>query len=93
MAQLNIGEALKIFLDNSKLKSGVRAVQIESVWEEVMGKTVARYTDKIQLINTTLFVYTSEAALKQELLYLKSKMIERINEVLHENVITDVVIK
>ncbi len=93
MAQLHIGEALKKFLDSSKLKSGVRAVQIEGVWEEVMGKTIARYTDKIQLINTTLFVYTSEGSLKQELLYLKPKIIERINEVMHEKVITDVIIK
>jgi hypothetical protein len=93
MAQLHIGEALRKFLDSSKLKSGVRAVQIEGVWEEVMGKTIARYTDKIQLINTTLFVYTSEGSLKQELLYLKPKIIERINEVMHEKVITDVIIK
>ena len=93
MAQLHIGEALKKFLDSSKLKSGLRAVQIESIWEEVMGKTIARYTDKIQLINTTLFIYTSEGALKQELIYQKLKIIERINEALHENVITDVIIK
>jgi hypothetical protein len=93
MAQLNIGEALKIFVDNSKLKTGLRAVQIESVWEEVIGKTIARYTDKIQLINTTLFIYTSEGALKQELIYQKPKIIERINEALHENVVTDVIIK
>jgi hypothetical protein len=93
MAQLNISEALKIFLDSSKLKAGLRAVQIESVWEEVMGKTIAHYTDKIQLINTTLFIYTSEGALKQELIYQKPKIIERINEALHENVVTDVIIK
>ena len=90
---MHIGEALKKFLDSSKLKSGIRAVQIEDVWEEVMGKTIARYTDKIQLINTTLFIYTSEGALKQELLYLKPKIIERINEALHENVVTEVIIK
>jgi hypothetical protein len=93
MAQLHIGEALKKFLDSSKLKHGVKAVQIEGVWEEVMGKTIARYTDKIQLINTTLFVYTSEGSLKQELIYLKPKIIERINEVMHEKAITDVIIK
>ena len=93
MAQMQIGEALRDFLNKSKLKNGLRAVQIESIWEEVMGKTITRYTDKIQIINTTLFIYTSVGALKQELSYQKPKIIERINEALHEKVITDVVIK
>jgi hypothetical protein len=93
MGQMHIGEALKSFLNKSNLKSGIRAVQIETVWEDVMGKTIARYTDKIQIINNTLFIYTSVGALKQELIYQKPKIIERVNEALHEKVITDVVIK
>ncbi|MEP6682592.1 MAG: DUF721 domain-containing protein [Parafilimonas sp.] len=93
MSEMHIGEALKKFLNKSNLKSGVRAVQIETVWEDVMGKTIARYTDKIQIINNTLFIYTSVAALKQELVYQKPKIIQRVNEALHEKVITDVVIK
>ncbi|MFT4154616.1 DUF721 domain-containing protein [Parafilimonas sp.] len=93
MAQLQLGDALKEFLNRSKLKAGLRAVQIEGIWEDVMGKTIARYTDKIQIINNTLFVYTSVAALKQELVYQKTKIIERINEALHEKAITDIVIK
>jgi hypothetical protein len=93
MSQMHIGDALKDFLNKSNLKSGLRSVQIESVWEEVMGKTIARYTDKIQLIKNTLFIYTSVAPLKQELMYQKPKIIERINEVMNEQVITDVIIK
>ena len=90
---MQIGEALRDFLNKSKLKNGIRAVQIEAVWEELMGKTIARYTDKIQIINNTLFIYTSVGALKQELIYQKPKIIERVNEALHEKVITEVVIK
>jgi len=93
MGQMNIGDALKQFLNKSNLKSGLTAIQIESVWEELMGKTIARYTDKIQIINNTLFVYTSVAALKQELVYQKPKIIERINEAFHEKIISEVVIK
>jgi len=93
MAQVQIGEALRDFLNKSKLKSGLRSVQIESIWEEVMGKTIARYTDKLQIINNTLFVYTSVGALKQELIYKKPKIIERLNEALHEQAITEIIVK
>jgi hypothetical protein len=93
MAQMQIGEALREFLNKSKLKSGIRAIQIEDAWEEIMGKTIARYTDKLQIINNTLFIYTSVGALKQELIYQKPKIIERVNEVFKERVITEIIIK
>ena len=86
-------DAIKQFLKQSKLKSGVQALRIEEVWEEIMGKTIAKYTDKIQIINHTLFISSSVAQLKHELLYQKEKIIERVNEALGEKVITDVVIK
>ena len=93
MAQLQIGDALKQFIEKSKLKNGIRAVQIESVWEEVMGKTIAKYTDKIEVINQTLFINTAVAPLKNELLYQKDKIIERINEAMGEAYIKNVVIR
>ena len=93
MGQMQMGDALRDFLNKSKLKSDLRAVQIESLWEELMGKTIARYTDKIEIINSTLFIYTSVGALKHELIYQKPKIIERVNEALHERVISDVIIK
>lgn len=93
MAEISIGEALKQFLQNSKLKSGVQALQIEDAWEKIMGKTIAKYTDKIEIINTTLFISTNVAPLKNELLYQKEKIIERVNDALGDKVIKEVVIK
>jgi hypothetical protein len=93
MSQLHIGDALKAFLDKSRLKNGVRAVQIEEVWEKVMGKTIAKYTDKIEIINSKLFIHSSVGPLKNELQFQKAKIIERINELFGEKVITEVVIK
>jgi hypothetical protein len=90
---LQIGDALKQFINKSKLKSGLRAVQIENIWGELMGKTISRYTDKIEIINQTLFIYTSVGALKNELVYQKQKIIERVNEAFDEKIISDVVIK
>ncbi len=92
MAELHIGAALKQFLDKSKLKNGIRAVQIEEVWEQIMGKTIGRYTEKIQIIKDTLFITTYVGPLKQELMYQKEKIMERVNEAMGERVITEVVI-
>ena len=93
MGEISLQEAIQQFLRKSKLKTGIQALRIEEIWEEVMGKTIAKYTDKIQIINGTLFITTTVAPLKNELLYQKEKIIERVNEALGEKVVKDVIIK
>ena len=48
MSEVSMAEALQQFLKKSKLKTGVQALQIEDVWERIMGKTVAKYTEKLK---------------------------------------------
>jgi hypothetical protein len=93
MGQYSLSEAVKQFLVQSKLKGPIQALQIEDAWESIMGRTIARYTEKIQIHGNTLFITTSVASLKQELLYQKEKIIERVNESLGEKVVKEVVIK
>lgn len=93
MAEITIGDAIKAFLNKSRLKNGIQALQIEQIWETLMGKTIAKYTDKIQIINSTLFIRTNVGPLKQELMYQKTQIIERVNEALGEKVIKEVVIQ
>jgi len=75
MSEYSIGEALNKFLQRSHLKNGVRAIQIEEIWEKLMGKTIAQYTDKIQIVNQKLFITTSVGPLKNELMYQKNQII------------------
>jgi hypothetical protein len=69
MGEISLQDAMQQFLNNSKFKTYIQAIQVEELWEEMMGKTVAKYTDKIQIIGTTLFITTSVAPLRHELLY------------------------
>jgi hypothetical protein len=93
MAEISIGEALQLFLSKSKLKTGIQAVQITDVWEKLMGKTIAKYTDKIQIIGYTLFITTQVAPLRNELMFQKESIIERVNEIIGKGTIKEVVIK
>ncbi len=93
MGEYSIGEAMKGFIRKSNLKNGIRAVQIEEVWEQLMGKTIAKYTEKIEIINYTLFIRTHVGPLKNELMFQKQQIIDRVNEVFGEKVISNVVIQ
>lgn len=93
MAEYSIGEALKQFLDSSRIKGGIQALQIEDAWEQIMGKTVARYTDKLQIIGDKLIVTTNIAPLKHELIYQKEKIKQRVNEAFGQRIINEVLIQ
>lgn len=93
MSEMHIGDALKGFIRKSNLKNGIRAVQIEEVWESLMGKTIAKYTDKIQIIQKKLFIRTNVGPLKNELQYQKPQIIARVNEAFGEEIINEVIIQ
>ena len=93
MGEYSMGDALKGFVNKSKLRNGIRAVQIEEIWEKLMGKTIAKYTDKIEIVNHTLFIRTNVGPLKNELQYQKPQIIQRINEAFGEKVIDEVIIQ
>jgi len=93
MAELSMGDAMKQFLKGSRINSGIQSVQIEAIWEELMGKTIAKYTDKIQVIGNTLFIESAVAALKNELLFQKELIITRVNDAMGEKLIREVVIR
>ncbi|HMG66441.1 MAG TPA: DUF721 domain-containing protein [Chitinophagaceae bacterium] len=93
MSEYSMGDAIKKFLNESHVKGGIQALQIGEVWEQIMGKTVARYTDSLKIIGDTLFITTQVAPLRQELVFQKEKIIQRVNEALGQKVISKIVVQ
>ena len=75
------------------MKNDIQALRIEELWEKLMGKTIARYTESIKIANRTLFITTNVAPLKQELLYQKEQIKLRVTDALGANDILEVVIQ
>ena len=92
MGEYSMGDAIKQFLDKSRLKGYMQAFEIEALWEKLMGKTIARYTDKIQIHGNKLYITTVVAPLRHELIYQKEAIIKRVNEALGEDLIKEVII-
>ena len=93
MGEYSIGDALDKFLEQSRPRGSIQALQIGDVWEDIMGKTIARYTEEIRIINDTLFITTHVAPLKQELIFQKEKIKLRVNEALGKKIIKEIVVK
>ncbi len=93
MGEFSMRDAIQQFLNQSRLKGDIEALQIEEVWEKVMGKTVARYTEKLQLYGGKLIISTQVAPLRHELLYQKEKIAQRVNEALGRNLVKEVEVR
>lgn len=89
---ISLGDAVKKFLETSRIKQQIQSLSVEDHWGKIMGKTIANYTDKIEIRNKTLFIYTSVAPLKNELVFQKELIKERVNEVMGADSISEVVI-
>ena len=89
---ISLGDAVKKFLESSRIKNQIQSLSIDDHWEKIMGKTIANYTDKIEIRNKTLFIYTTVAPLKNELVFQKELIIQRVNEQIGADSIIEVVV-
>jgi hypothetical protein len=93
MGQYHIGEAIAHIKKNTSLGNGLRSAAIEEVWAEIMGKTIAKYTDKIEIKKNTVFIDVTIGPLKSELMYQRKLIIQRINEHFGDQVVSEVIIR
>ncbi len=93
MGTYSLGDAMKDFIKKRNLNKNLLPFRIKEVWQDLMGTTVAKYTDEISVHHSTLIISTSVAPLKNELHFQKDTIIKRVNEMLGEQLIDRVVIK
>jgi predicted nucleic acid-binding Zn ribbon protein len=93
MGSYSIGEALNLLLERSKWKPKVTELRLRQEWEEIVGKTISRYTRNMYLNDGVLTIYTDIAGLKQELFYGKQQLIDRINDHLQEKAVREIIVK
>ena len=70
----SIGEALKLLMEKSGWAPKAHELRMREEWEQIAGKTIAKYTRNLYLSGGILTIYTDVAALKQELLLAKPQL-------------------
>jgi predicted nucleic acid-binding Zn ribbon protein len=88
-----IGEVLKEYIDSMSIGRKLKESRIEDQWEDLLGKNAASLTRKLVIKNKVLYVYLSSPALRNELLMMREKIIQRINEEAGEELINKIVLK
>jgi predicted nucleic acid-binding Zn ribbon protein len=93
MAFTTIGDALQSFLKSAKWQSRIDEIRLKEKWEEIMGRTIAKYTREVQLKDGVLYISTDVAPLKQELQIGKAQIIKNINDYFKSEMVKTVVLR
>ena len=86
---MNITDALVDYLRESGLEQSVLEVQIEELWPQVMGETVAKLTRNVEVKDGMLIVHLNSAALKAQLFENRFELVRKLNEAVGAQVIRD----
>ncbi|MEO0092230.1 MAG: DUF721 domain-containing protein [candidate division WOR-3 bacterium] len=64
--------------------------QVISMWSQVVGEQIAKNTQPIKVEGKTLIVVVSNPIWRNELKFLKSKIIKKLNDQIGEKAIADI---
>jgi predicted nucleic acid-binding Zn ribbon protein len=90
--QSTLGEAIVKMLKAYRLENKVTETDIWQSWETIMGPSIFRHTQKIELRDRVLLIRLDSSALRHELGFAKGKIVEKINEHVGKKFIDDVLL-
>lgn len=82
-----IGKLLNVY----KLKGKFDETSVVALWPDLMGTAIANRTTQIYVSQKKLFIRIESSVIKNELLMVKSGIIQKINERAGSEVITEIV--
>lgn len=85
-----IRSVLEQMLKALEIDLPLKAHSIWGAWEEIVGKSVALHAQPRSIHNRILFINVSHSTWIQQLQFLKSTLIEKINAYLGESLIEDI---
>ena len=88
----SIKDIIDVALTQSGISSTIDEQKLCYLWPEIVGQSINRYTTRRYVENGILHVYISSAALKNELQFHRTRLMDELNRATGKNVITNIVI-
>jgi predicted nucleic acid-binding Zn ribbon protein len=88
---ITLKEAITKMLSFYRLRGKFDETGVVAHWPEIMGTAVANRTTQIYVSQKKLFVRIESSVIKNELLMVKTGIIQKLNERAGADVITDII--
>ena len=86
----SINDLLNMYLRHEGLETPLLQKRAIDACDNLMGEMITRYTGEKFIKNQTLYVKIINPALRQDLSMMKTPIVQRINQAVGSQVITDV---
>ena len=86
----SLQQALSELLESLGIESKVKRYQVLEQWPSFVGERVAEVSRPERLTGGLLFVKVKNSVWRNELLYLKAELIQKINGALGEEIVEDI---
>jgi len=89
--ELELKSVLKLMFSEMNIDKRFLETQVYGIWENVVGRSIARRTLNLRVQNGILYVNVDSAVLRNELLYAKIRLIRLLNSKLSSEIINDII--
>jgi predicted nucleic acid-binding Zn ribbon protein len=88
-----LGDAINEMLKLYRLDEKIDEHKLIRSWEKAVGPMISRHTTDIYIANKKLVVTVDSAPLRQELLYMRNKIIQDLNAMVGSQVAEELVLR
>lgn len=89
---LSVGQIIDMAIDQAGSRDVFDAHRAAFLWNEIMGPTINRQTTRRWVAGSELHVCLASPSLKNDLQFLSSRIVQRINDALGKQLITKLII-
>ena len=89
----SLSDVLREYIKENRIERKLKEVDIIHSWENLLGKTIARYTRNIYISRKIMYVEISSSVVKNELIMMREEILRKINEQAGEELVERIVFK
>jgi len=85
-----LGELIESWASSLGIKRKLLEGMVPSLWEEVVGEAIAAHTSVVGIRGGVLVVRVGSPSWRNELFFMKPKILEKLNSTIGEDVVKDI---
>jgi predicted nucleic acid-binding Zn ribbon protein len=75
-----LGDLIKEFASQDGISEKLRAYEVVGEWERIVGDTIGKNTEIVRIENGTLYVQAKNSAWRNELIFVKPAILNKIRD-------------
>jgi hypothetical protein len=77
--ETNIGDAISKLIANLHIDKKLNEVKIAESWKALVGEAISKHVTDLYVKDNTLFVKVDSSVVRQELNFMKRRLVDKIN--------------